>query len=286
MIINETKITRILNPTSIDLGDYVINPYKGCSYGCLYCYVRFNKVTLKDPRNWGEYVDVRVNAPELLEKEIAKQKPKRVLLGSTTECFQPIEKEYGLTRKILQILNEKGVYFSILTRSPLITEYIDLLKGGFCESVYFTVNSYVRELKDIFEPKSPSFESRVEAVKLLLEAKLPVIPYFSPILPLVSDYTAAFEKFPGAKRIDFEGLNFNLGNINKIIDLILQFDPKLGRIYKRLCAENDFYDTYWGNVKKDIGKEAVKFKKDHNVYIHSLSGYFENSYGRDTLDNI
>ncbi|MFA5362711.1 MAG: hypothetical protein WC335_05630 [Candidatus Omnitrophota bacterium] len=69
------------------------------------------KAAQKDPRQWGEYVDVRVNAPELLEKELSRKFPKRVLLGSTTECFQPAEREYRLTYKILEILNRNRVCY-------------------------------------------------------------------------------------------------------------------------------------------------------------------------------
>src|SRR5574341_1687382 len=94
--IKEIRIDRILNPTSIDLGEYVINPYKGCELGCVYCYVKTNRATWESPRPWGSYVDVRANSPEQLAKELTEKKVKTVLLGSTTELFQPIEKKYQL----------------------------------------------------------------------------------------------------------------------------------------------------------------------------------------------
>ena len=157
MEIQEVKTRKILNPTSIDLGEYVINPFKGCENRCLYCYVRFNKVTAREKRNWGEYLDVRINAPELLEAELSLRRPERVLLGSTTECFQTAESRYKVTKKIIEILNRHGVYFTILTRSPLILDYIGLLKEGYCEAIYFTVNNFDSGLKKILEPKSASF---------------------------------------------------------------------------------------------------------------------------------
>ena len=126
----EVKIKRILNPTSIDLGEYVINPFMGCEFACLYCYVRSNRVVSRKGKAWGEFVDVRVNAPDLLEKELIVRKPKVVLLGSTTECFQPIERRYAVTSKVLGILNKYKVYYIILTRSPDIINYMPLLKAG------------------------------------------------------------------------------------------------------------------------------------------------------------
>jgi DNA repair photolyase len=109
----EVKIKRILNPTAIDLGEYVINPFMGCEHACLYCYVRSNRLVSRKTKPWGEYVDIRINAPDLLEKEILSKKPKQVLLGSTTECFQPIERKYQLTKRVLEILNKYKIYYVI-----------------------------------------------------------------------------------------------------------------------------------------------------------------------------
>jgi len=138
----EVKIERVLNPTSIDLGEYVINPYMGCEYACLYCYVRSNSVVRKKNLQWGKFVNIRINTPELLEKEISEKKPGSVLLGSTTECFQPIEKKYKITGKVLEILNANKINYVILTRSPAIMDYLSLLKKGYCIKIYFTINDF------------------------------------------------------------------------------------------------------------------------------------------------
>jgi len=278
MEIREVKITRILNPTSIDLGEYVINPYKGCAYSCLYCYSRFSKVNLKEQRSWGAYVDARINAPALLEKEIKAKRPKRVLLGSTTECFQPLEKDLNLTGRILDILNRNRVYYSILTRSPDILDHEQALKQGFCESIYFTINRYDSSLKQLIEPKSPSFDSRVNTINSLLDKNIPVIPYFSPVLPYVSRYKDICGLFPKADRIDFEGLNFNLGNISEIIDAVENISPALAKAYKRMRSYKDSYEEVWTSVKRDLIKESIKYKKNHKIYIHGRKAYFENKY--------
>jgi len=278
MEIKEVQAKRILNPTSIDLGDYVINPYKGCMYACLYCYVRFNKVTMKETRPWGEYVDVRKNAPELLEKELARKKPERVLLGSTTECFGPQEKQYGVTGRILEILNRHKVYYSILTRSPHITEYLGQLNEGYCENIYFTVNNFSAALKNKLEPKSPDFNLRYKAVQTLIENGLPVIPYCSPVLPYISNIGHIFSLFPDAQSVEFEGLNFNLGNISKVIEMVSDISPDTALLYKRMRNNEKIYNDVWAAVKKEMIKEAIKYKKNHHIYIHRLNAYFENSY--------
>ncbi|MFC1577108.1 radical SAM protein [Candidatus Omnitrophota bacterium] len=280
MEIREVKAGRILNPTSIDLGEYVINPYKGCANSCVYCYVKSNRVTRNEARRWGEYVDVRANAPELLEKELSLRKPRKVLLGSTTECFQPVEAEYGITRKVLGILNEKKVRYSILTRSPLLREYIPLLKAGCCESVYFTFNNYSEPLKEKLEPASASFSERIDTINTLLKEGVPVIPYLSPLLPFVSDLRGVFFNFELSKTVEFEGLNFNLGNINEVIKALTGIRPDLEGRYNAMKEDPVFYDEVWRGIKKDVVREAIKAKKNHHIYVHSLSSYFENKYAK------
>jgi DNA repair photolyase len=275
---NEVKIKRILNPTSIGLGDYVINPFMGCEFSCLYCYVRSNRVVSRKNKPWGEYVDIRVNAADLLEKEIAAKKPKRVLLGSTTECFQPAEIKYGITAKVLEVLNKQKIYYVILTRSPYILNYISLLKQGFCKNIYFTINRFSAEFKQALEPKSPSLESRFEAVDSLLSEGLPVIPYFSPLLPWVSDITGVFLRCGSAESIEFEGLNFQLKNIRDIINSIACVKPSLKAKYDRMHSDRDFYARVWESAEKNIASQAKCAKKRYDIYIHRFGEYFKNTY--------
>lgn len=274
----EVKISRILNPTSIDLGEYVINPFMGCEYSCLYCYVRSNKVTSKRLGKWGEYVDIRINAPLLLEKELISKKPKCVLLGSTTDCFQPVENKYKITARILEILNKHRVYYNILTRSPDIAEYMDLLKQGFCKKIYFTINNIAPELKNKLEPKSPGFESRFKAINKMLDENISVVPYFSPILPWLSDFKGIFTLFQKSDSVEFESLNMNLVNITDIISEITSFYPDLKPRYEKLLHDKTFYDSFWASVKKDIIREAISAKKNYNMHIHNFGNYFNNKY--------
>ncbi|MFH1878276.1 MAG: radical SAM protein [Candidatus Omnitrophota bacterium] len=280
MEVKEVKVSGILNPTSIDIGEYVINPYRGCAYSCLYCYARFNKVALKDPRAWGTYVDARINAPQLLERELAVKKPTKVLLGSTTECFQPCEADHEITKKVLEILINRKVFFSILSRSPGILRYMDLLKSGYCDAVYFTVNSYPPRLKSLLEPYSPSFEARAEAVNTLIKEKVRVIPYFSPVLPYISGLENVFSIFPGSDRVEFEALNFSLGNIGEVMERVERVYPELMPVYRRMLSDEGFYRDVWSEVKNTIMKEAAKEKKEHKIYTHRFNAYFVNTYSR------
>ncbi|MBU1998692.1 MAG: radical SAM protein [Candidatus Omnitrophota bacterium] len=276
---NEVRISQILNPTAIDLGEYVINPFMGCEFACLYCYVRSNRVVSKKNKPWGEYVDIRVNAPELLEKEILKKKPKQVLLGSTTECFQPVERKHRITRKILQVLNSYKVNYVILTRSPHILDYLDLLKEGLCKKIYFTVNNFSKAFKYNLEPKSPEFRLREEAVRIMLKENIDVVPYFSPLLPWISDIEDVFGKFEQAAQVEFESLNFNLNNISAIINCIGQVEPLLGLRYERMLKDKEFYQEICERLKTDIAAKAKQAGREYRLYTHNFRDYFKNSYG-------
>lgn len=276
--IKEVGIHRILNPTSIDLGEYVINPYKGCEFSCLYCYVRSNKVTSNREKPWGTYVDIRKNAPDLLERELLVNKPQTVLLGSTTECFQPVEQDFQLTKKILEILNKQKVFYIILTRSPYIVDYISLLNQGLCKRIYFTVNNFMDTFKEVLEPKSPAFAARNKAICVLLDEGISVTPYYSPVIPWVTDIREAFSIFEKAQRIEFEHLNFNLKNIHEILDHISQIKPSLKEKFTAMLHERDFYEQTWKEFDEEIERRAKDAKKEYKIYRHSFGAFFNNTY--------
>ncbi|MBI5207463.1 MAG: radical SAM protein [Candidatus Firestonebacteria bacterium] len=276
--INEVEINRILNPTSIDLGEYVINPYSGCEFSCLYCYARSSTAACKKNRPWGEYLDIRINAPELLEKELQDKKPETVLLGSTTECFQPIENKYLITKKILEILNKHKVNYIILTRSPFILNYLNILEKGYCKKIYFTINKFEKKYKISMEPESPQFNLRINAINTLLDAGIPIVPYFSPILPWISDFENIFLEFDKAQYIEFECLNFRLKNINEIINKINEINPVISSNYRKMLEDKRFYDNIWKEIKNSIDEKARVFGRKYKIYVHAFGSYFENKY--------
>ncbi len=135
MEIKEIQSKSILTKSKLPDADYVVNPYTGCRFGCVYCYASFmSRYVGKDINDWGEFVYVKINAPELLQKEIQKLKNKgkglSILFSSVTDPYQGVEAKYQVTRKCLQVLVDYGFEgkVSILTKSQLVTRDIDLLK--------------------------------------------------------------------------------------------------------------------------------------------------------------
>lgn len=163
--------------------DYTLNPYIGCRYGCSYCYARFMKRFSGHGEGWGEFVDVKINAPELLEKEIKRKKAARVWISGVCDPYQPVEDRYKLTRRCLEILIENDWPVTIQTRSPLVLRDLDLLKRSQKLEVGFTVTTADEKVRKIFEPKAPPLEERIKALAVLHSEGVKTFAMIAPILP-------------------------------------------------------------------------------------------------------
>ncbi|HPA28077.1 MAG TPA: radical SAM protein, partial [Acidobacteriota bacterium] len=118
MKIREISSKSIISASKIH--DYVVNPYVGCAHGCSYCYARYMKRFTDHREPWGEFVDVKINAAELLAKEIKKKTRGNIWMSGVCDPYQPLETKYELTRSCARIIVEHGWPLSVQTRSPLV----------------------------------------------------------------------------------------------------------------------------------------------------------------------
>ncbi|UCG36703.1 MAG: radical SAM protein, partial [Candidatus Bathyarchaeota archaeon] len=125
MIVKEITAKSILSTSKVM--DYSLNPYIGCEHGCTYCYARYMKRFTGHTEQWGEFVDVKINAPELLQHEIRKKKTGRVWVSGTCDPYQPLEKQYRLTQQCLETLSAHSWPVTIQTKSPLVSRDLELL---------------------------------------------------------------------------------------------------------------------------------------------------------------
>lgn len=181
MIIKEVYARTILSKSKVS--DYTINPYTGCEHGCTYCYARFMKRYTGHTEQWGEFVDVKTNAPTLLQREIEKKRPGRVWISGVCDPYQPIEKKYGITRVCLEILLKHGWPVTIQTKSPLVLRDLELLRGFSDLEVGLTITTSEEEIRKIFEPHSPSIEERIETLEKLHSSGLKTYAMIAPLLP-------------------------------------------------------------------------------------------------------
>ena len=182
--ITEVRAKTILSRSGIPGADYCINAYTGCSHACTYCYATFMKRFTGHTEEWGPFVDVKLNAAEVLNSQIRKAKRGTVMLSSVTDAYQPVEKKYGLTRKCLEILLEHQFPVDILTKSPLVLRDIDLFKQFGDIDVGITITTDNEEMRRIFEPHAPSIEDRIAALRELKAQGIRTYVFIGPMLPM------------------------------------------------------------------------------------------------------
>lgn len=223
MDFREIEAKSILTPCGIPGIDFVINPYIGCRFACKYCYASFmGRFVGKKIKDWGNYVFVKTNAPELLKKEIARKlknkgQGKEVFLSSVTDPYQGLEAKYKITRSCLQILldfNFRGT-LSILTKSNMVTRDIDLLKKFKYSSVGLTITSTDDKISRYFEKYAPPVSERLNALRELNEAGINTYAFIGPLLPHFvaepEELEKVFKKLVevGTKNIFIEHLNLS-----------------------------------------------------------------------------
>lgn len=251
MIIKEIQSKTILSKSQVY--DYVINPYVGCQHGCSFCYASFMKRFTRHKEPWGEFVDVKINAPELLKKEIKKKKRGNVWLSGVCDPYQPLERKYQLTRKCLKILVENDWPIIIQTRSPLVTRDIDVLTGSARDGdlglfsptdnieVGLSIPTANDEVRKVFEPHAPPIMERIKAVETLHNSGIKTYVMIAPILPEAENLISQL-----VGKVDYiivDRMNYNNANT----------------IYKAHGWEEMNTDEYFEQIKAQIMADCAKY---------------------------
>ena len=181
MIVREIHARSILSKSQVY--DYAVNPYVGCQHGCTYCYAHFMKRFTGHNEPWGEFVDVRINAPDLLRHEIVKMPRGRVWVSGVCDPYQPLEREYGVTRQCLEILIQHHWPFTVQTKSPLALHDIDLFRRSDSVEVGLSVTSADDRIRESFEPYAPPIKERIKALEELHLAGVRTYAMIAPMLP-------------------------------------------------------------------------------------------------------
>jgi len=191
-----------------------INPYRGCEFGCQYCFARYTHEFMapkepagdgpdfRDPRTFERLIYMKENAAWLLEQELRKHDPaEEIALGTATDPYQPIERTAGITRSLLEVFARRaGLRLGIVTKSKLIERDIDLLREIARKNklvVYLTITTPDAELARILEPRAPRPDLRFAAVRRLREAGLTAGVMCSPLLPGITDTAEALDRMAG-----------------------------------------------------------------------------------------
>ena len=184
--VREVSCKTLLNKSS--LADFTLNCYVGCSHRCLYCYARYMKKFKDRPEDWGYFVDVKVNAPEALAKQLRKIKPpKEVFMSSVGDAWQPLEAKYKLSRACLKLLLEAGFEVDILTKSSLIERDFDLLAAYKTGRLGMTITTLNPTLQKILEPYASSSQDRLNTLKRAQGKGIKTWVFLGPLLPEFTD---------------------------------------------------------------------------------------------------
>jgi DNA repair photolyase len=254
MIVREITCKSILTRSGIPGVDYAVNPYVGCQHGCAYCYAVFMKRFTGHREEWGKFVDVRVNAPQVLARQLKRAQPGSVTLGTVTDAYQPLERKYGLARGCLQALAPYDRFpTTVLTKSALVLRDLDVLQDMKDVEVAFTITTLEDSVRRVLEPHASPIAQRIDALSRLHDAGIRTWAFFGPALPFFSDSEEAIDALfatlakVGVSRILVDTLNLKgalWGRLRRALQdgdpevleqyLLIQRDPSA---YSRALAE-------------------------------------------------
>lgn len=247
MAINDIETRSILQKSGIPGVSHVLNPYTGCTHGCVYCYARFMKRFTGHTEAWGTFLDAKINAPEVLRKQLRRRTfaPEEiVLLSSVTDPYLPPEKSYQLTRRLLEVLLEFQAPISILTKSDLVLRDLDLLRQFKHCDVGLSMMSVDDEIGHRFEPRASPPTRRIEALRLLKAAGIATYAFISPYIPTVSDITQLITALHDVTaEIGLEALNIKAGNWTGVERMLREYFPDRLIQCQQLVRDLNYWDV-------------------------------------------
>ena len=265
MVINNVVITNYITKSNLPDADFVINPYTGCPHKCIYCYAEFMKRFTGHDEEWGEFIDIKHATNPINLKQMSSTNC--ILFGSVTDAYNPFERKYKLTRKILEDLVGCDGRIEILTKSDLVVRDIDLFKRIPNIHVGISMNS----LDDVFrketEPRASSVEQRINALRTLKENGISTYLFLSPLFPGISDFKSIVEKTNGLfEYVCFENLNLRGGYMPRVLSYIHEKYPSLDELYDTIYRKK--CNDYWEKLKKEITEYCEANALSYRVYFY------------------
>lgn len=268
MRVTETTCKTALSKSSLPGLACALNPYRGCEHRCAYCYA---PSVLREEREWGTFLDVKVNIPVVLFKELKKMKKRGkaerpVGISTVTDPYQPAEKRSELTRRCLELLLSHDFPISVQTKSVLCLRDIDLLKRFTNAEVGFTITAMDDDVRKRYEPVSSSTEEKFSALQELKSKGLRTWVFLGPILPYITDMD--MEKiisFAEKAKIDYmlvDRLNLKPGVWGKVKTFLEGYEPSLVQKYETVFfGKSDYYDCIFKEIERLCGVHEIKWRK-------------------------
>lgn len=277
-----TIITRNESP---DISfDRSINPYRGCEHGCVYCFARptHSFMGLSPGLDFESKLFAKPDAARMLDRELSKPgyQPRTIAIGTNTDPYQPIEKQYRITREILEVLEARGHPVGIVTKSALVTRDIDILsrmaERGLAK-VALSVTTLDRMLARTMEPRASTPTKRLEAIRQLSDAGIPASVMVAPIIPGLNDPEMErildSARAAGAREAGYVVLRLPLEVAPIFKDWLLRHYPDRYRHVMSLIRsmrDGKDYDSEWGKRMKGAGPYAWQIGRRFEIAAKRL----------------
>lgn len=277
-----TIITRNESP---DISfDRSINPYRGCEHGCVYCFARptHSFMGLSPGLDFESKLFAKPDAARLLDKELSKDgyQPRTIAIGTNTDPYQPIEKQYRIMREILEVLEARGHPVGIVTKSALVVRDIDILsrmaERGLAK-VALSVTTLDRMLARTMEPRASTPTKRLEAIRQLSDAGIPTSVMVAPIIPGLTDQEMErildSAHHAGAREAGYVVLRLPLEVSPIFKDWLLRHYPDRYRHVMSLIRsmrDGKDYDSEWGKRMKGAGPYAWQIGRRFEITAKRL----------------
>lgn len=239
--VREVRAKSILNASKIF--DYCVNAYTGCQVNCRYCYARlFMRRYSGHSEPWGAFVDVKVNAPEVLRKQLGRARRGTVWISSVCDPYQPLEATYKLTRQCLAELLEKQFPVNVQTKSSLVLRDLDLFEEFEEIEVGMTIATDDERVARLFEPGASSVASRIETLGRIHGRGIKTFAFVGPILPGNPErLVAALE-----------------GKVTRLLVDRMNYLPTIIGSYRKLGLAEAASDRFFQAQARRLEKEARK----------------------------
>lgn len=256
MKIVEKDCKTALNSSRLPGINYALNPYRGCSHACIYCYVP--DVIKIDRKSWGSFVEVKRNLPLILSRELKYRKPGVVGISTVTDPYQPIEEKYNITRYCLEQLLQYDFPISIQTKSSLVERDISLISSFRDIEVILSIATLKEDEKKILEPFSSSIQERLHTLEVFSEIGVTTSVFFGPIYPTITfddiPYILDVFKSVGVSYIMIDKFRMKPG-LWEYMSLKLKIHPELYRLFSK-----NLFSNYYERLRRYIFRIGEKKK--------------------------
>ncbi|MGD0794087.1 MAG: radical SAM protein [Dehalococcoidales bacterium] len=258
----EKECKSVLNKSG--LADYAVNCYTGCAHGCIYCYARFASRFTHPGEAWGGYVDIKINAPQVLAREVKRKSAGSVMLSSVCDAWQPAEEKYLLTRQCIEILLHHHYHLSTLTKSAMAARDLDILASSKETDFGVTITSLDPVLCRIIEPLASPPDKRLDLLQQAKDKGLTTYAFIGPLLPRLSDsaenITALLKaiKDAGVDYFYVDKLNLRYGVWPALLKMLREHYPYLVEEYRKIFFQPAAHMGYADNLAERARQTAAR----------------------------